>query len=204
MPLGIRWIGYLLDLLEFMKVVMSKDKLSVWFLAVISVISLMDVSQDLAHGETLDGVLVEGIIIFIALFGVLLIVRENILVRKQNLELQINLEASKADLIVWKEDSRKLIAGLGEAIDKQMSRWELTPAEKEVGFLLLKGFSFKEIAGYRDTTERTARQQSLEIYKKSALAGRAEFSGFFLEDLLLPISKTEKKNNASKSLLLNF
>lgn len=70
-----------------------------------------------------------------------------------------------------------------------MSHWRFTPAEKEVGLLMLKGFSFKEVAGFRKTSERTARQQSLEIYKKSGLAGRAEFSAFFLEDLLLPKTK---------------
>ncbi len=173
---------------------MSKDKLATGFLVAISIISFIDIFEDLVHGKTLDYLAVEGSIFLIAILGTFLIVRENITVRKQNVKLQTDLDKSRADLLIWKEDSEKLLAGLGEAIDKQMSRWELTPAEKEVGLLLLKGFSFKEIADYRDTTERTARQQSLEIYKKSALAGRAEFSGFFLEDLLIPVKETEKNN----------
>jgi DNA-binding NarL/FixJ family response regulator len=66
-------------------------------------------------------------------------------------------------------------------LDKRTS-----PAEREVGLLLLKGLSHKEIAGVLDKSERTVRQQSLGIYKKAGLAGRAELSAFFLEDLLLP------------------
>jgi hypothetical protein len=31
------------------------------------------------------------------------------------------------------------------------------------------------------------RQQAIAVYRKSGLAGRAELSAFFLEDLLLPI-----------------
>jgi len=52
--------------------------------------------------------------------------------------------------------------------------------------MLLKGFSHKRIARTTQTSERTVRQHSVSIYKKSGLAGRAELSGFFLELLLLP------------------
>ncbi|MGE3975871.1 MAG: helix-turn-helix transcriptional regulator, partial [Bdellovibrionales bacterium] len=50
----------------------------------------------------------------------------------------------------------------------------------------LKGLSLKEIAGVRNTTEKTARVQSTAIYSKAGLSGRSELSAFFLEDLLLP------------------
>jgi DNA-binding NarL/FixJ family response regulator len=53
-------------------------------------------------------------------------------------------------------------------------------------FLLLKGFSLKEVAEVRGTTERTARTQSATIYTKAGLSNRAQLSAFFLEDLLLP------------------
>jgi len=78
------------------------------------------------------------------------------------------------------------VQGLSHAIDQQLEAWRLTPAEKEVAFLLLKGLSFKEIAPVRGTSERTVRQQALAVYAKSGLAGRAELAAFFLEDLLLP------------------
>ena len=42
------------------------------------------------------------------------------------------------------------------------------------------------MAGIRDTSEATIRQQALAIYRKSGLRSRSELSAFFLEDLLLP------------------
>ena len=75
--------------------------------------------------------------------------------------------------------------GLGVAIQNQFARWELTKAEAEVGLLLLKGLSHKEIATVRGTSERTAREQARTLYRKSGLSGRSALSAFFLEDLLL-------------------
>jgi DNA-binding NarL/FixJ family response regulator len=81
------------------------------------------------------------------------------------------------------------LRGLGEAIDRQFARWALTTAEREVGLLMLKGLSHKEVAAARSTTETTIRQQALAIYRKSGLRNRSELSAFFLEDLLLPAAQ---------------
>jgi DNA-binding NarL/FixJ family response regulator len=62
----------------------------------------------------------------------------------------------------------------------------LTPAEAQVGVLLLKGLSHKEAAEVRNTSERTVREQARSLYRKADLAGRSELAAFFLEDLLLP------------------
>ena len=86
----------------------------------------------------------------------------------------------------WKEQSRKFLDGLSLAIDHQLSEWKLTVSEKEVAFLLLKGLSLKEIATARNTSEKTARAQSIAIYAKAGVSGRSELSAFFLEDLLVP------------------
>ena len=45
-----------------------------------------------------------------------------------------------------------MLSGLGEAIEAQFSRWNLTEAEREVALLLLKGLSLKEAAAVRATT----------------------------------------------------
>ena len=52
--------------------------------------------------------------------------------------------------------------------------------------MLLKGYSHKEIATFRETSERTAREQARAVYRKAGLSGRASLAAFFLEDLLLP------------------
>ncbi|PIR00431.1 MAG: hypothetical protein COV66_06805 [Nitrospinae bacterium CG11_big_fil_rev_8_21_14_0_20_45_15] len=170
---------------------MSKDSLLLGgVLILISLISALDIFSDLREGASIGHMSAEGIIFLASLSGIFVIARENFQVKEKNKKLHRNLEQSKQDTALWKSEAEKYLKGLGDAIDRQMTHWKFTPAEKEVGLLLLKGFSFKEIATFRETSERTARQQSLDIYKKSSMTGRAEFSAFFLEDLLSP------KNNA--------
>jgi DNA-binding CsgD family transcriptional regulator len=86
----------------------------------------------------------------------------------------------------WRDETRVLLKGLGEAIDRQFLTWKLTEAERNVGLLILKGLSLKEIAEVRVTSERTIRAQARSIYAKAGLSGRAALSAFFLEDLLAP------------------
>lgn len=86
----------------------------------------------------------------------------------------------------WRVEAREALDGLATALDRQFVRWELTDAERDVAMLLLKGLALKEAAEVRGTSERTVRQQALGVYRKAGVAGRAELSAFFLEDLLLP------------------
>jgi DNA-binding CsgD family transcriptional regulator len=104
-------------------------------------------------------------------------------------ELAGRLREVSADAERWRGEAHDALAGLGAAIERQCDRWALTEAERSVAILLLKGLSMKEVADARGTSERTARQQALAVYRKAGLAGRAELSAFFLEDLLLPSSK---------------
>jgi DNA-binding CsgD family transcriptional regulator len=100
--------------------------------------------------------------------------------------LRTRLAEAHAAAESWRRETEVLAAGLGRAIDAQFQAWRLTDAEREVALLLLKGLSLREIAGLRETSERTVRQQSLAVYRKAGLAGRADLSAFFLEDLLAP------------------
>lgn len=108
--------------------------------------------------------------------------------QEEALGLAARLEASEAEATRWRDEARDLVQGLGAALDRQFERWALSPAEKEVALLLLKGLSHKEIAEVRSITEATARQQARAVYKKASLSGRNELAAFFLEDLLLPAS----------------
>jgi DNA-binding CsgD family transcriptional regulator len=106
--------------------------------------------------------------------------------RRRERLLRRDLEGARADAERWKQEASELLRGLGAAIDTQFDRWALSAAEREVALLLLKGLSHKEVAEVRHTSEKTVRQQSLSVYRKAGLSGRAELSAFFLEDLLLP------------------
>lgn len=95
----------------------------------------------------------------------------------------------QAERDTWRTSAQAALAGLGAAIDAQFDAWRLTPAEREVALLLLKGHGHKQIAGATQRSERTVRQHAVMVYQKSGLAGRAELAAFFLEDLLLPREK---------------
>jgi DNA-binding CsgD family transcriptional regulator len=71
-------------------------------------------------------------------------------------------------------------------MEKQFEDWGMTAAEREIGMLILKGLSHKEVAGLRGTSEATVRQQAQSIYQKANLPGKTAFSAYFLEDLLMP------------------
>ncbi len=98
------------------------------------------------------------------------------------------LAVAREEGAAWRQRVKGLMQGLGAAIDQQFDTWQLTPAEKEVALLLLKGFSHKEVAQLRNRGERTVRQQALAVYRKSNLSGRASLAAYFMEDLLLPSS----------------
>jgi DNA-binding CsgD family transcriptional regulator len=103
--------------------------------------------------------------------------------------LEQSLEASRREAEKWRREAGDLIAGLSQAIDRQLERWALSAAEKEVALLLLKGLSHKEIAGIRGVGEATVRQQAMALYRKAGLEGRHDLAAFFLEDLLEPQSR---------------
>ncbi|HEX7675652.1 MAG TPA: helix-turn-helix transcriptional regulator [Bdellovibrio sp.] len=79
-----------------------------------------------------------------------------------------------------------LSRGLQPYIQDQFKEWSLTKTEGEIGLLLLKGLSLREIANMRGTSETTVRQQALVLYKKASVDGRHQFAALFLEDLLSP------------------
>ena len=105
--------------------------------------------------------------------------------------LRGSFEAQRAEHDRWRARARSALEGLGEAIDAQLREWRLTPTEREVALLLLKGLGHKEIAALTGRSERTVRQHAGAVYDKAGLAGRAELSAWFLRDLMLPESERD-------------
>lgn len=87
------------------------------------------------------------------------------------------MEAQEAALAAAK-------GALADVILAQFKVWGLTPAERDVGFLALKGLDVAEIASLRGAAAGTVRAQLTRIYSKAGVSGRAQFAAFFVEDLL--------------------
>lgn len=158
----------------------------VGILLIIATLVGFDIFTDSKEGVVLWHVLTEGVIAVVALAGVFYLLRGTYTLQHQLKKEIEDFAAFKEEANAWRSESKKYVDGLARAIDQQLTRWNLSVAEKEVAFLLLKGLSLKEIANVRSTTEKTARAQSMAVYAKAGISGRSELSAFFLEDLLLP------------------
>jgi len=160
-------------------------------------LAALDLATDLGEGASIGHVLAEGGILVLGFLGATIIARKLFAISRraqkaarEAKDLAGRLEKTAADANRWREEARNHVVGLAQAIDEQFERWHLSPAEKEVALLLLKGLSHKEVADVRSVAEATARQQARAVYKKAGLSGRSDLSAFFLEDLLLPPGNT--------------
>jgi DNA-binding CsgD family transcriptional regulator len=154
--------------------------------AMIATLVAADLLVDYQGGLDPTHVIVEGTILLLAGMGTALLGFRWLRLRQQASVLSHELTETRADLQHWRTEAEGLLQGLGEAIDRQFQRWALSPAEREVGLMLLKGLSHKQIAQARGVSQRTVRQQAHSLYTKADLPGRADLAAFFLEDLLLP------------------
>ena len=158
-----------------------------------------DVITDFQEGVGLWHLIAEGVASILALFGVFMLFKGSFALRREVKKQGAALAEVRKEAENWRAEARRYAEGLSTAIDAQLAKWQLTPAEKEVAFLLLKGLSLKEVASVRETSEKTARVQSMSIYAKSGLSGRSELSAFFLEELLVPNSPAQQSPKAPPS-----
>lgn len=149
-------------------------------LGLVFLLIMSDIASDALEGVDVWHLVFEGSIGLLSLFGISYLLKDSFRAKKK---ITISIKESEK----WRAEYKKYVEGLSSAIDVQLDKWGLTVAEKEVAFLLLKGLSLKEIAEVRNTTEKTARAQSMAVYSKAELSSRAELSAFFLEDLLVPM-----------------
>ena len=171
---------------EYLKRVSTERSISAGFLALVFIMAVADIATDIYEGEPPVHMIIEGACILIALAGASFLWNEARKLRRATQTLTIAVVKAHKDTSYWRKEANEALRGLGEAIDKQFARWALSEAEREVGLLLLKGLSMKEVSDIRNTSEKTVRHQAASLYRKAGIEGRAQLSAFFLEDLLLP------------------
>jgi DNA-binding CsgD family transcriptional regulator len=173
---------------------------------VVALFAAIDIWADLREGTTLGHVAAEAGVLLVGLLGSIFMARRLVVTlrharaaQREAVELAGQLEVTRAEASRWRSEARELMHGLSAALDTQFDRWSLSPAEKEVALLLLKGLSHKEIANVRSVTEATARQQARSVYKKGGLLGRHDLAAFFLEDLMPPIEPEDPRRLTGSS-----
>lgn len=155
-------------------------------LLLIAALVAFDVGTDLLQGASHWHVALEIAAGIAAVTGAAYLLRDTLRLRLRLATQARDLSVYRAQAAAWQAQARLHVEGLARSIDRQLDQWQLSVAEKEIAFLLLKGLSLKDIAALRGTAGKTVRAQSAAIYAKSGLAGRTELSAFFLEDLLVP------------------
>ncbi len=94
--------------------------------------------------------------------------------------LKARAHSDRAELAI-----RTASGAFNEVVEEHFLNWLLTPAEKEVAWLSIKGFSTAEIAKIRKTSEGTVKAQGNGIYRKADVSGRTQLLSNLVEDLLL-------------------
>jgi DNA-binding CsgD family transcriptional regulator len=162
----------------------SKETVLVIIFAIMVIASGVDLVADLSHGADTEHIVKEAVIVSISIGAIAWLVlglrqqRHEIKSLQQELETLNKPQTQPRKYVL---DARKK---LGNVVTQQFSEWMLTGSETQVGWLLLKGLSLKEIAIVRSTQEKTVRQQASSIYKKAGVSGRHAFSAWFIEDIL--------------------
>jgi DNA-binding CsgD family transcriptional regulator len=162
----------------------NKEIVLLLIFAIVVIASGVDLLTDLSHGADTEHMVKEAAIVGISTIAIAWLL---IGLRQQRLEirsLQQELESAtdpETQPRKYVLDARK---NLGNVVTRQFSEWALTGSETEVGWLLLKGLSLREISIVRNTQEKTVRQQASSIYKKAGISGRHAFSAWFIEDIL--------------------
>jgi DNA-binding CsgD family transcriptional regulator len=135
---------------------------------------LADIATDmLGLGTILGGILhndVELVAVLVLSVSVILTSREirRVLIRQRRIEQQLKA-ASGAFL---------------ELVEASFDAWSLTPSERDVALLAIKGLSIAEIAQLRNTKEGTVKAQCNAIYGKAGVTGRPQLLSLFIEELM--------------------
>lgn len=69
-------------------------------------------------------------------------------------------------------------------IEQHFTQWKLTPSERHVALLAIRGMSIADIAELRQTKSGTIKSQCNAIYRKAGVSGRPQLISLFIEELL--------------------
>ncbi len=182
----------------------ENNKLFISIIAVAGVIMVgLNIASDLGDADaTVFELMLDSVETLLMVFGaggvamVFLRMRDD---HKEKLELIKDLSVARTEGEQWRRRVQTQLAGIGAEIDKQFDDWRLTAAEREVGLMMLKGLSHKEIGSIRTTSEATVRQQARSVYQKSNLPSKTAFAAYFLEDLLPPTEATATPEKTAAS-----
>ncbi len=165
------------------KLVKTEFYLTISFLVLLSLLTLLDIREDISEGVPFrhwfhEILLVIGAIGFI-LFKFYRAIKRIEVVDKMTKELN----RSQDEVDYYRNKIGGIKSDFFGVIQEQFKLWNFSPSEADIALLIIKGLSMKEIAELRGSNESTVKQQANAIYKKSNLSGRKNLTAYFLDDL---------------------
>ena len=83
------------------------------------------------------------------------------------------------------EDQLMLAAGeFNKLVTDKFEAWNLSPAERDVALLAIKGLSNLEIADVLEKKEGTVKAQITAVFRKADVSGRTQLVSSLVEDLI--------------------
>lgn len=131
-----------------------------------------DVLYDLNQGDHLDDIhlMLEALAAIALTAGVFYLMHELRDLLNRMSAMEFGIRAARGEMATL--------------IDSFFDQWRLTPSEREVALLVLKGIDNDSIAAMRGTATGTVRAQCARIYAKAEVDGRAQLLSIFMEELL--------------------
>ncbi len=103
-------------------------------------------------------------------FAAGLSLHEYLLLLRRNMRMEMALDAASG--------------AFQNTIERHLDAWQLSPAERDVALLSIKGATIPEIARMRGSREGTVKAQNAAIYRKAGVSSRAELISVLIEELI--------------------
>lgn len=94
------------------------------------------------------------------------------------------LKQARARSAAAEESLRLARSAFQDVLEERFTTWDLTPAERDVAMLAIKGFSTQDMAGLRGVSDGTIKAQTAAIYRKAGVSGRPQLLSLFIDELI--------------------
>ena len=139
-----------------------------------AVFFLIDIAGDLGHWEVLPSArahnIVEVLAVVTLIVGMMLTAIEirAIMRRQRRIEHQLRLAS----------------VAFFDLLEEHFDAWGLTPAERDVALLAIRGMSLAEIADARRVRTGTVKAQCAAVYAKAGVTGRPQLLSLFIDEMM--------------------
>ncbi len=129
-------------------------------------ISGYDFDLNTRYGDLIENLVVIALILSLV-FTVLEIGR--VLGRQKRMEAQLTAASG----------------AFADLLEEHFDDWGLTPSERDVALLAIKGLTIADIARLRETKDGTIKAQCNAIYRKAGVNGRPQLLSLLIEELIM-------------------